>query len=905
MPPAAARPQLVSLLVFAAIACSTLRLARTQAEGSLADVKRAGALRSSYQASKEQPSPKPKGIPTADLATFEREIQPILANTCYRCHGPKKDKGDLRIDTLDPDFFAGDDVDWWLEVLAVITNGEMPPADDVLEGHELNDQERSRVIQWLSKESQLASRARRATGKHSSFRRMARYEYEYALQDLLGLPYSFGEDLPPDPTSDDGFQNSSETLHLTSIQFEAYLESARRALQLATVSGDQPAPQFWSVSMADAMAFERELQDTQFAKIRKDLADKPDALKKRLEDQKKRYRVRPRRTHYRDPITGRSINPTWRYHGAKYAWAPTTTLGARMPTADAKATVAVIPPKQSLVVELGHLVPERGTLRVRVRAWRQAPPPTAQEHQPAPRLRLLYGWQASNDSRANVDIEAQEHVVQASPEEPGTYEWRIPLSQIYPRNLVRKTSKLGAMPSPSEYLKLVNSSLGDAVLEVEHIEVTAPFYKTWPPASHSRIFVPNRRSRDAESDYARDILSSFMARAWLRDVAPDEVDRKLRRFERLRPSCDSFEQAVVETLASTLASPHFLYATAAEKADGRLADNDLAHRMARFLWCSTPDDALLEAAGAGDLGRAEGLAAQIERMLKDEKSARFAKHFVGQWLGLELLEFLHVDRKLHPKFDAQLRKAMAAEPAAFFRELLRKDLSVLDFLHCDFAMVNERLARHYGIEGVYGSEFRRVELAPNDKRGGLLTQAGLLAMNSDGIDSHPLKRGIWMLERLLNDPPPPPPPAVPEIDLADPAIAKMTLKERIENHRNAPACMSCHAKIDPWGIAFEHFDAIGSWRDDIHGKPIDAKSELFNKQTLDGVDGLKRFLLRNRQDQFVRALIVKMTTFALGRPLTFSDRAAIDEIATEVRTRGDGLATLIGAIVRSRLFQTP
>ena len=177
-------------------------------------------------------------------------------------------------------------------------------------------------------------------------------------------------------------------------------------------------------------------------------------------------------------------------------------------------------------------------------------------------------------------------------------------------------------------------------------------------------------------------------------------------------------------------------------------------------------------------------------------------------------------------------------------------------------------------------------------------------MNSDGKDSHPLKRGIWMLKSLLNDPPPPPPPAVPVIDLADPEIAKMTLKQRIENHRSQAACLSCHSKIDPWGIAFENYDAVGSWRTQIQGKPVDASSLLYNGQKLDGVDELKRFLLEHRQDQFARSIVHKMTTFALGRPLTFGDRASIDMITGELRSHGDGLATMVQLIVASDLFQS-
>lgn len=188
------------------------------------------------------------------------------------------------------------------------------------------------------------------------------------------------------------------------------------------------------------------------------------------------------------------------------------------------------------------------------------------------------------------------------------------------------------------------------------------------------------------------------------------------------------------------------------------------------------------------------------------------------------------------------------------------------------------------------------------RRGGLMTQAGFLAMNSDYPDSHPLKRSVWLLERILNDPPPPPPPAVPQIDLADPRIAEMTLKERIEDHRNQAACASCHMKIDPWGIAFENYDALGRWRDSIGGKPVDAHSELFNGQAIDGIDGLKRFLLLNRQDQLVHSVVEKLLAFGLGRSLTFADQGEVEEIVRHVRQHDDGFQQAILSIVQSDLF---
>ena len=200
--------------------------------------------------------------------------------------------------------------------------------------------------------------------------------------------------------------------------------------------------------------------------------------------------------------------------------------------------------------------------------------------------------------------------------------------------------------------------------------------------------------------------------------------------------------------------------------------------------------------------------------------------------------------------------------------------------------------------------FARCPVAAETHRGGILTAAGMLTMNSDGTDSHPLKRGVWLLERILQDPPPPPPADVPKVDLTDPRILEMTLKERIADHRNKPACISCHSRIDPWGIAFENYDALGAWRTNIKNKPVDATSVLFNKQELAGVDGLKRHLLADRQDQFARAMVHKMSAYALGRPLTFADHADVDGLTAQFRKKGDRLADLIHLVVSSNLFNS-
>ncbi|MFK8113628.1 MAG: DUF1592 domain-containing protein [Rubripirellula sp.] len=861
---------------------------------SLQELKAAGAATSKLKRNQIQTlggkTPEPR------LREFRAEIAPALKQACASCHGADTQEANFRVDTLDPNLLHGADVDWWLEVVQVLSNGEMPPEDS----EELSDQSRGKIVDWLSTELQVASQVRRSEKPHSSFRRMTRYEYNYALQDLLGLPFDFASDLPPETPSEDGFQNSVEVLQMSAMQFEYYRELARKALLKATVRGERPEPLYWNIDMSSKFAKDRKRFEKDHHQKLERLKDDPEKRDREIAAFAKKHQVNPSLARYRDTESGLELKASWRYSGAKYAWTPTTSSPAKDP-ADS-VVVAIIPARQKIVVELGNLVSDTGTLRLRARASRSST-------ERVPSLRLEFGHQASNNSSAEETVSQQDTAILATSDEPEFYQWDVALSEII-RNPMRKIAKMGDTPNPSEYLKIYNTTVEKGDVQIDYLEVTAPVYDQWPPQSHTRIFFEST-NKSNETKYAREIVSRFMTRAWRREVTPAEVDQKMRLFESLLPTCTDFQEAVVETLATVLSSPKFLYLshsqsqpTSGPESSGKVESNayELATRLSFFLWCSGPDQELLELAADGSLGQPDVLLAQTERMLADSKCSRFSKHFVRGWLGLQLLDYLSVDKKVYPRFHRLVKEAMQREPIELFEEVLDHNHSVIDFLHADYAIVNERLAKHYGFPNVYGNHFRKVVLEPDDFRGGLLTVAGLLAMNSDGKDSHPLKRGIWLLESLLNDPPPPPPPAVPEIDLADPEIAKMTLKERIEDHRNHAACMSCHAKIDPWGISFENYDAIGRWRDTVNGAAVDATSVLPNERTLDGVEGLKRYLLESRQDQFARAMVHKMATYALGRPLTFGDRAQVDQIAAQLRQQGDGLATLVKLMVSSDLF---
>lgn len=832
-------------------------------------------------------------VPVANLADFKKHVAPVLRKSCVECHGPTEQNANLRVDSLDPDLLKGSDIDHWLEVFDVVSNGEMPP-----EGADvpLTDAQRRRIVDWLSTEIQAAGQIQHANRGHSSFRRLTKYEFNYALQDLLGLPYEFASDLPPETRSKDGFLNSSETLQLSVTQFELYRQLARRALNKATVRGERPEPFYFALTMRALFDATWNDFEADLAKIDKKHKNDPERLE--LELRKFHRKWEAGGSSFIDTKTGQSHPARWSYLKADKALPPTSTLP---PVPEEFAFVAQLPrPGTYLTVDVRNRIPDTGNLRVRVLASR-----LGSAGPDVPILGLEFGHKLKNSVHVSEFVSPFDVEVEAGPDRPQFLEWNIPLSEV-PRNPYRKTSELGDRLIPNEFLRLQNTSLAPEGIRIYFVEVAANAYEQWPPESHRRIF-PDDVSRPQDEVYAREIFAKWMRRAWRRPPTKDEIDKKVALYAKYRAAGIDFQESVIEVLTTVLSSPNFLYLiqTRRENRESQpVSDFELATRLSFFLWSSLPDEELLALAEQDKLSDQRILNEQVERMLADGRSRRFSQHFVYQWLGMHALDFLDVDRETYPKFNAKLKQSMQAEPVAFFNEVLSKNRSVMEFIHSDYAMLDERLARHYGIRDVRGNSFRRVMLSADSHRGGLLTQAGLLAMNSDGIDSHPVKRGVWLLECILHDPPPPPPPNVPQVDLTDPEILKLTLKERIENHRSSAACYSCHAKIDPWGIAFEGFDAVGSWRTKIDGQPVDAVSELFNKQPLDGVDGLKRVLLTYRQDQFARAMVHKLTSYALGRPLSFSDRSQVDRLTAQFRQSGDRLGDLVRLIIASELFRS-
>ncbi len=360
-----------------------------------------------------------------------------------------------------------------------------------------------------------------------------------------------------------------------------------------------------------------------------------------------------------------------------------------------------------------------------------------------------------------------------------------------------------------------------------------------------------------------------------------------------------------------MCSKNFLYLEEGKigEATGQLNDYELASRLSYFLWSSMPDQRLLDLAAAGKLHDPVTVRGEAHRMLADPKAAEFAETFPFQWLQLRRVGMFTPDKTLYPEYDEYLEKSMVAETLAYFREVLTRNGSLREFLDSDWTMLNERLAQHYGIEGVHGEALQRVALKPADHRGGLLTQGSILGLSSDGTRHRPVHRGVWVLESIVGKAPPPPPANVPALNTPAPDAKKTTLREKLEQHRADANCNACHKKIDPLGLAFDNYDAIGRWRDvetvkdGVGDNPkLDPSGELYDGRKFADAAGLKRILIDDT-DRFAMAFTEKLATYALRRGMTFSDRADLKRIADGAKADDYKLATLIESLVASEVFR--
>ena len=446
---------------------------------------------------------------------------------------------------------------------------------------------------------------------------------------------------------------------------------------------------------------------------------------------------------------------------------------------------------------------------------------------------------------------------------------------------------------------------------INQISVTGPYAPKGAgdtPSRH-RLFVcrPTAPDKAQEEKCAGTILSTLIRRAYRRPVTKVDVDEPLAFYRKGRTEGD-FDAGITAALSAVLTNPEFLFRVESDPrkvaAGGvyRISDLELASRLSFFLWSSIPDDELLDAAVRGKLSQPAELEKQARRMLADRRSFNLATNFAGQWLRLRNVDAVNPSSNLFRDFDDNLRQAFRQETELFFDSVLREDRSVRTFIRADYTFLNERLAKHYGIPDVYGSRFRRVTLAPDSRRGGLLRQGSVLAVTSYATRTSPVLRGVLVLSNILGAPPSPPPPNVPALDESTVA-ANLPMRQRLAAHRNSAVCASCHNTIDPVGFSLENFNAVGQWRDiEVEGAPVDASGAVPGGGAFRGVDGLEDALLA-RPELFVTALTENLMTFALGRGVEYYDAPAVRKIVKDAAKDDYRFSSIILGVVKSVPFQ--
>ena len=778
---------------------------------------------------------------------FQEEVKPLLQSHCFRCHGQKKQKGDLRLDTLDPNIVQGTSAERWHDVLNNINLGEMPPEDE----SQLSPDERRKLVGWLTEELQKAAKARRGTGQQVVMRRLNRTEYQYTMMDLLGLEMDYSGGFPSDGRSSEGFKNNGASLSMTALQIENYIKIARQAFRFVLVEGEQEKK---SVTVVDR---------------NKGPIRGPNSRRFTGNSSERLGRVNFWHGSFKDlPRTGKFSIRVKAYTDRKPGQ-PAPILFAQYGYFVSGLTLNIMGDAGEVTITSGN--PEYYEISGRPEFF-----PLPEAHVPSAKLNGIITLQNAIDDGKPL-TQAVNKVIEEKDK----------------KGKIRKR-KVKVFPEDPDFPRII----------IESVEFVRNDYPSWPPSLHRRIVQDGEELSDPKA--VDKLLSRFLRRAWRRPVNGEEIKKWMAHYQKMLQQGDSPILALKETLSATLASSNFLYLTEPFEFDKsrKLNAHELASRLSYFLWSSMPDEELSELADSGRLLEPSVLRKEFDRMLADSKADRFAEQFSMQWLDLEGVDRVAINPQYYKGFDNSLKPDMVGETQAFFREILRSNTSALQFIDAEFTMLNASLAKHYGLEGPKSQRFERVSLEGTSRPGGVLGHASTLLAGSDGADSHPIKRAVWIRERLLHDPPNPPPPDVPGVEKSVPNFEKLSIREQLAIHRKKEACADCHRGIDPWGIALEEYDAIGLFREKTarRKKRVSAKTVLPGSHEISGLIDLQKHLLNGRRDQFAKALVSKLLTYALGRSLSLEDELLIEKLSGDFAINDYRLPSLMKNIVTSRPF---
>jgi hypothetical protein len=785
------------------------------------------------------------------------EHRATIAQFCFDCHSELERSGDLSLESLDP-AEAGADAEVWERVVRKLKAGMMPPHDG---GPRPAAEQTLPLVAWLESELDRAQADFPNPGRTVPFHRLNRSEYRNAIRDLLAVDVDVAGLLPADDASY-GFDNIGGVLKLSPTLLERYLNAADKVSGLA-VGAALPFTNVDSFRVPDDRSQERRLPGLPFGTrggIAIDYTFPQDgeyvisaALARDLNEGMPIY-LEPQ-------VLEVSID---RERVALF------TLEAATPLPLNDADMADF---ASNFLPMGRLAPEQQRARN----------------------------QADQSWAARVPVKAGRRAVTVTfLDKTGALVTAVrqPFLRPFPRGLNIPEGRTGS------YLRTV--------------EISGPYDAAGPgeTASRARIFVCRpeleRPNPTPEAEHcAKTILAALARRAYRRPVADADVEPLSAFYRTGHEDAGSFDGGVQLALKALLVSPEFLFrveqdpAAAVPGSAYRISDVELASRLSFFLWSSIPDEDLLRAAELGALREPAELERQVRRMIADPRADAFVSNFAGQWLYLRNLDAVVPVQSIFPNFDDTLREGLRKETELFFASIVREDRSVLELLNADFTYLNERVARHYGIPNVKGSHFRRVQLASDSPRRGLLGHGSVLAVTSHPDRTSPVVRGHWILDNLLGAEPPAPPANVPPLEatsVTDGRGKLLSLRERLAAHRENPTCASCHALMDPLGFALEGFDAVGRWRTiDELGEPIDASGVLPDGSEFAGVDEFRSALLSS--ELFRLALAEKLLVYALGRGIEHYDMPAVRAIVHDAAAKEQRFSQFVLGVVNSTPFQ--
>lgn len=846
--------------------------------------------------------PQPVAIPNqpvvADTATFQNTVKPFFAQHCVDCHGADLAEGKLRLDTLPADFLTRQPAAAWVEVLDRLNLGEMPPKDEPRP----DAKQLAKVTDWITAEMARVQTLANSSGGQVLLRRLTRSEYTNTVRDLFGITFFEGEGpqdmLPPDG-SIKGFNKLSKALLLDPSLMEKYLVVAEYVVDKAVATRPPKAPsrkmrfefedtvgtpmnyllERRNIDLVDDGMLLFEGGARTFGKLQHPFNDKQTPV-----DGEYIVRVRA------GADVGERAEPIYM----------DITKGANGRAGRIQVNAPIDQPKVYEVRAVWSAA-LGGELQVSIVNGTRFTDPNF--------VGMLLGNQA-NKAFDSGDKKTANQL----------------------RGRARAEGVYGVGYHRSQYTKGALDKSKLPKLFIDWVELEGPVSGQWPPASRARVFQPLGQAnlaideevepgdRSASVAAARKIVADFLPRAFRRPVTAAEIDGIINVVSSELDSNRSFEDAMKTGFIAMLCSPDFLYLF--EPADPeaptqqrQLTDAELASRMSYFIWSSMPDEELSRLAANNHLRQPDVLIAQVDRLLSDKRADALVDDFAAQWLRIADFDRFQPDERIFRDYYANqftgVGDLMNREPLEFFREILRKDASVLNFLDADWTMANAKLAAWYGINGVQGDKFQRVSFPADSPRGGLLTMAGVSKWGSDGNRTKPVERGKYILDVLFNDPPPPPPPNAGEVE---PNLAGqvLTVRERLEKHRHVATCRNCHRRIDPYGLAMENFNVIGQWRDNLDGEkpiehwgnnrpPIECNGTLPNGKSYSNFTEFKQAIV-DQSDRFERALAEKLLMYALGRTLEASDRPVVLDLVQRMHANSHTLRSLIQGIVSTDAF---